>query len=108
MLKFKTLANIGDTIRSYDFYGNKEVYIEGVVVDKGWIKHPTTGHELYKGYTVRCTKDTMDAGYYSNRLHDTVYVPFETTLEYDERVELVDYDNRAEEELAISLMKEFA
>ena len=88
MFKFEELANIGDTIRSYDFQG-MDVYIEGVVIDKGWIKHPTTGHELYKGYTVRCTKDTMDAGYYSNRLHDTVYVPFESTLDYDGRVELV-------------------
>ena len=88
MFKFEELADIGDTIRSYDFRG-MDVYIEGVVIDKGWIKHPTTGVELYKGYTVRCTKDTMDAGYYSNRLHDTVYVPFESSMDYDGRVELV-------------------
>ena len=88
MLKFEALAQVGDVIRSYDFQG-MDVYIEGTVIDKGWIKHPTTGQELYKGYTVRCTKDTQDRGYYSNRLHDLVYVPFESTLDYDGRIELV-------------------
>lgn len=106
MLKFETLANIGDTIRAYDFYGNKEAYIEGVVVDKGWIKHPVTGMELYKGYTIRVAKDGVQESF--EREGEIGYVPFETSLEYDERVELVDYDNRAEEELAINLMKEFA
>ena len=88
MLKFEGLANIGDTIRSYDFYG-MDTHIEGTVIDKGWIKHPVHGYDMYKGYTVRCTKDTQDAGYYSNRLHDLVYVPFESSMDYDGRVELV-------------------
>ena len=88
MFKYENLAQVGDVIRSYDFRG-RDAHIEGTVIAKGWICHPTTGVELYKGYTVRCTKDTMDAGYYSNRLHDLVYVPFESTLDYDGRVELV-------------------
>ena len=88
MFKYEATAQVGDVIRSYDFRG-MDVHIEGTVIAKGWIRHPTTGQELYKGYTVRCEKDTMDAGYYSNRLHDLVYVPFESTLDYDGRVELV-------------------
>ena len=88
MLKFEALAQVGDVIRSYDFQG-MDVYIEGTVIDKGWIRHPVHGYDMYKGYTVRCTKDTQDRGYYSNRLHDTVYVPFESTLDYDGRIELV-------------------
>ena len=89
MLKFENVAEVGDRIRGYDFQSNKDYFIEGVVIAKGWIKHPTTGAKLYKGYTVRCEKDTMDAGYYSNRLHDLVYVPFESTFDYDDRIEVI-------------------
>ena len=35
MLKFENLAEVNDRIRAYDFYGNKEAYIEGYVVNKG-------------------------------------------------------------------------
>ena len=103
-MKFQTLANIGDTIRSYDFRGNREAFIQGQVIAKGWIKHPTLGYEMYEGYTVQIEKDGADFG----REGDVGYVAFETSLDYDGRVELVDWDNRAEEELAIALMKEVA
>ena len=103
-MKFQTLANIGDTIRSYDFQGNREAFIQGRVIAKGWIEHPTLGYEMYEGYTVQIEKDGADFG----REGDVGYVPFETSTDYDGRVELVDWDNRAEEELAIALMKEFA
>ena len=86
MLKFEALANIGDTIRSYDFRGDN-AHIEGTVVAKGWIKHPVYGTEMYKGYTIRIEKDTLGNG---NRVGDEGYVPFETDfMEYDNRVELV-------------------
>ena len=86
MLKFEALANIGDTIRSYDFRGMPE-HIEGTVVAKGWIKHPVHGFDMYKGYTIRIEKDTLGNG---NRVGDEGYVPFETDfMEYDGRIELV-------------------
>ena len=86
MLKHEATANIGDTIRSYDFRGMEE-HIEGVVVDKGWIKHPVHGFDMYKGYTIRIEKDTLGKG---SRVGDLGYVPFETDfMEYDTRVELV-------------------
>ena len=103
-MKFQTLANIGDTIRSYDFRGNREAFIQGRVIAKGWIKHPTLGYEMYEGYTIQIEKDGADW----DREGDVGYVAFETSTDYDGRVELVDWDNRAEEELAIALMKEFA
>jgi len=79
-LKFEDLANRGDRIRAYDFMGNTEAYIEGVVKDKGM----TPGG--YYGYTIDIEVDGMDAG----REGDTGYVPFETSfMEYDTRVELV-------------------
>ena len=85
MLKFEALANIGDTIRAYDFRGD-DAHIEGTVVAKGWIKHPVYGTEMYKGYTILIEKDTMDEG---DRVGDEGYVPFESTFDYDTRVELV-------------------
>ena len=86
MLKFEALANIGDTIRSYDFRGD-DAHIEGTVVAKGWIKHPVHGFDMYKGYTILIEKDTMGEG---SRVGDEGYVPFETDfMEYDNRIELV-------------------
>lgn len=86
MLKFENLAQVGDRIRSYDFIGNKEAFIEGVVVAKGQITHPTLGYNMYEGYTIKIETDGAGFG----REGDEGYVPFETSmLEYDERVELV-------------------
>ena len=86
MLKFEALANIGDTIRSYDFRG-EDAHIQGTVIAKGWIKHPTYGTDMYKGYTIRIEKDTLGNG---SRVGDEGYVPFETDfMEYDDRIVLV-------------------
>ena len=86
-LKYENLANIGDTIRGYDFYGNKEAYVEGVVTDKGWVKHPITGMELYLGYTILVSKDGVQESF--GREGEIAYVPFESSLEYDDRVQLI-------------------
>lgn len=87
MLKFQTLANVGDVIRSYDFQGN-DAHIQGTVIAKGWIKHPVYGTDMYMGYTIQIEKDTLGEG---SRVGDQGYVPFETGfMEYDSRVELVD------------------
>ena len=100
MLKYENLANVGDTIRSYDFMGNREAFIEGTIIDKGWMPNGALG------YTIQIEKDGIQEQF--GREGDVGYVAFETSLEYDRRVELVNWDNRAEEELAIALMKEFA
>lgn len=104
MLKFENLANIGDVIRAYDFMGNREAYIEGRVIAKGAITHPNDGRYLYEGYTIMVEKDGAEF----DREGEEAYIPYETTMDYDSRVELIDWDNRAEEELAIQMMKEFA
>ena len=86
MFKHEATAQVGDVIRAYDFRGDS-AHIEGVVIDKGMIRHPVLGVEMYAGYTVQITKDTMGKG---SRAGDTGYVPFETDfMEYDSRVELV-------------------
>lgn len=99
MLKYENLANVGDKIRAYDFMGNREAYIEGTVIEKGDCPLP------YYAYSIKIEKDGAGFG----REGDIGYVPFENAfLEYDGRVELIDWDNRAEEELAIAMMKEVA
>ena len=101
MLKYQNLAEVGMVIRAYDFMGNKEAFIEGKVIDKGWMPNGALG------YTIQIEKDGIQEQF--GREGDVGYVAFEISMmEYDKRVELVDWDNRAEEELAISLMKEFA
>ena len=86
MLKFEALAEVGDRIRGYDFQFSKDYYIEGKVVAKGSIYHPTEGFYMYEAYTVEIDTDTMDG---ASRVGDTGYIPFESSMDYDGRVELV-------------------
>ena len=86
MFKFESLAGVGDRIRAYDFRGGKDYYIEGTVMSKGSIQTPS-GQYLYEGYTISIDVDTMPGG---ERVGDVGYVPFETTLDYDDRIELVE------------------
>lgn len=79
MLKYQNLAKIGDRIRAYDFMGRKEAYIEGTVTAKGMAPGG------YYAYTIDIEKDGAGFG----REGDQGYIPFETSLDYDDRVELV-------------------
>ena len=103
MLKYENLANVGDVIRGYDFMGNKEAFIEGRVLAKGAV-HTPSGQYMFEAYTIMIEKDGADW----DREDDEGYIPFETSMDYDGRVELIDWDNRAEEELAIQMMREVA
>lgn len=85
MLKYQNLAQIGDRIRAYDFRGMKDAFIEGVIIDKGPIKNEEGAYMLFDGYTIQIDKDGADFG----RVGDLGYVPFETSLDYDDRVEVV-------------------
>ena len=102
MLKYQNLANVGDVIRAYDFMGNREAFIQGRVIAKGAVRNEDGAYMLFDGYTINIEKDGAGFG----REGDIGYIPFETSMDYDDRVELVDWDNRAEEELAIAMMKE--
>ena len=84
MFKYQNLAQVGDRIRAYDFRGNREAYIEGVVTAKGAIRNPQGAYLLFDGYTIDIDVDTL-----GGREGDQGYVPFESTFDYDERVELV-------------------
>ena len=85
MLKYQNLANVGDRIRAYDFMGRKDAFIEGKIIDKGPIKNSDGAYLLYDGYTIEIDSDGAGFG----REGDIGYVPFESSLDYDDRVELV-------------------
>lgn len=79
------IANIGQTIRAYDFVSTKEEFIQGRVIAKGTVIHPITGLDLFEGYTI----EILEEGNGDDRVGDTGYVPFENTLDWDGRIELV-------------------
>lgn len=85
MLKYQNLANTGDIIRAYDFRGNREAYIQGKVIAKGAVRNEEGAYMLFDGYTIEITEDGADFG----RKGDIGYIPFETSMDYDERVELI-------------------
>ena len=89
-MKFENLAEIGQRIRSYDFYGNRKHFIEGTVIAKGPIEN-STGY-IFDGYSILVDRDGFEEGPVgeSRRVGDTGYVPFEVSfMEYDQRVELI-------------------
>jgi len=86
MLKYENLAEIGDVIRGYDFRGSKEAYIEGKVIAKGEVV--IQGMYMYDAYTIIVETDGAEFG----REGETMCIPFETSLDYDGRVELIEVE----------------
>lgn len=92
MLKFEKLAEVGSTIRAYDFkpmLGREDCFVEGKVLAKGDVG---TG---YKAYKIRVTKDVFDGKQFTemgykhlgNRVGQEVFVPFQVDfMEYDARI----------------------
>ena len=79
------IANIGQTIRAYDFASTKEEFIQGRVIAKGMIVHPRTGQNVFEGFTIEIESE----GNGDDRVGDTGYVPFENFRDWDGRIELV-------------------
>jgi hypothetical protein len=104
MLKYENLAEVGMVIRGYDFRGSKGAYLEGKVIAKGEIRDEN-GRYHFDGYTIMVETDGAEFG----REGEEAYIPFETSMDYDGRVELIDTcDNDAEIALAIQMMQEVA
>lgn len=87
-LKFEGVANLGDTIRGYDFKpmaGRNDCYVEGRVVE-------ITSEMGYKAFKVKCTKDVFDGEVRTtkgkgSRVGQNVFVPLEVSfMEYDARI----------------------
>lgn len=90
MLKFENVAEIGDTIKAFDFEpmpSREDSYLIGEVVAKGMIYRSFDGVEYpdFKAYTVRVT-----GGDDNSRNGKLLYVPFESSMDYDGRVTLVE------------------
>ena len=79
-LKFEQTAEVGDVIKAFDFMPGRpdcpDTFILGVVKSKGWISDFD-----YKAYVVECIYDTN-----KRRVGREVLVPFETSMDYDNRV----------------------
>ena len=87
MLKFANIAQVGQTIRAYDFKpmaGREDCYVEGRVLD-------ITCEMGYAAFKIECTKDIYggesQAKGKGSRVGLTVYVPHQVDfMEYDARV----------------------
>ena len=87
MLKFETIAKVGDFIRAYDFkpmFGRNDCYIEGRVVN-------ISDRQGYKAFEVLGATDVFDGkkktGVRSSRINKIVFVPMEVDfMEYDARI----------------------
>ena len=90
VLKFENLANVGDIIKAYDFMpvsDRPDMFMTGRVIEKGMVKHPVHGYEMFAGYTVEIIGQGEENNY---EIGEIGYVPFEVSMiEYDKRVELV-------------------
>ena len=89
MLKFTGLAEVGQTIRAYDFkpmVGRNDCFVEGTVLDDNY---EGMG---YRAFKIRCTKDVFDgqdqkAGEKGSRVAKIVFIPHEVSfMEYDARI----------------------
>lgn len=95
MLKFESLAKIGDVIKAFDFKpmeGRDNYFLTGIVTAKGnMYREVEDGLKVFigKGYTVKVIggdAESVEMG----RKNIEMYVPYEVDfMEYDDRVTLV-------------------
>jgi hypothetical protein len=84
-LKFENAAEVGDVIRSYDFGGVDNCYLEGVVLRKGAV-HPDMHGVMF--FECRCTKAIREGLVKDKAVGELFYAPFETCfMEYDGRIQ---------------------
>ena len=77
-MNYENLANIGNTIKSYDFFGRDD-HIIGTVVDKN-----------ASSYSVKVLKSVTESEEFNKlRYGQTLTVPFEAMIEYEGRIQLV-------------------
>jgi len=88
MMKFEKVAEVGSTIRAYDFkpmLGREDCFVEGRVIAKGDVGCG------YKAFKIVVTKDVFGGEVLKkgkeSRLGREVFVPFEVSfMEYDARI----------------------
>lgn len=79
---------IGDLIKGFDFQpcpGRPDMYVVGIVERIGIVPR-----EGYLAYEIRCLFDSLDKEIpAASRVGRTVYVPVQTSMDYDGRVSKV-------------------
>lgn len=83
MLKYENVAKIGDTIKAFDFEpmeGRPDMFLIGKVIDKGITENG------YAAFTVEVTESPE----HEKRVGATMFVPFESFMDYEGRVTLVE------------------
>ena len=82
MLKYANVAQVGDTIRAYDFkpmLNRDDCFVEGVV--------KRVDNKGFECYVIEVTKDSWSEGDDVGRVGQEVLVPFQVSfMEYDGRV----------------------
>jgi hypothetical protein len=102
MLKYANVAEIGDTIKAFDFEpmeGREDAYLIGKVIDKGeFYQEIEEGRKIYlcDGYTVEVTRSPG----FESRVGAIMCVPFESTFDYDGRVTLFKKAGPSDDEMA--------
>jgi len=102
MLKYENVANLGDTIKAFDFEpmpGREDAYLIGEVIEKGaFYQEIEEGRKIYlcDGYTVKVTKSPG----FESRVGEIMCVPFESTFDYDGRVTLYKKAGPSDDEFA--------
>jgi hypothetical protein len=77
-MNYENLANIGNTIKSYDFFGRDD-HIIGTVVDKN-----------ASSYSVKVLESFTDSeAFNKSRCGQVLTVPFDSIIEYEGRIQLV-------------------
>jgi hypothetical protein len=98
MLKYENVAQVGDVIKAYDFEpmsDRKDSYLIGEVVKKGKVygkPNPEMAHEVYLGdaYTIKVIESSSSSeSFDARRMGQEMIVPFETSMDFDNRVEVV-------------------
>ena len=89
-LKYEETANVGDVIKAFDFepmnhpdYPDR--FLIGRVIAKGDCEFDD-GAPGFAAYTV----EVLESPEYPERVGATMFVPFETFMEYEGRVSLVE------------------
>ena len=84
MLKFEGKFAVGDTIRSYDFFGRRDCFVEGIVLEA---KSTELGYAAYK---IRCTRRVFAGNESAKEVGVEFFAPHEVSFcEYNDRLEQV-------------------
>ncbi|PHS22121.1 MAG: hypothetical protein COA84_13145 [Robiginitomaculum sp.] len=84
MLKFENTAEVGDSIKAFDFEPMKsrgDSYLEGIVTAKGMCNHG------FQAFTIKVTKKVSSGETKEVPPNMKSYIPYQVSfLEYDNRI----------------------